>query len=108
MAQRKSLAWSELKVGIFVILAFAALAYAVISIGGPPSCFGKKINITAYFSSANGLRPGNDVWLDGLLIGKVEEVGLNEKYPTIPGRVAVRMNIDARYNNNIRKDSVVG
>ena len=107
MAQRKSLAWTELKVGLFVIFAFAALAYAVISIGGPASFFGDKLNITATFSSANGLRPGNDVWLDGLLVGKVEDVGLNDD-PNIPGRVAVKMNIDAKYNNNIRKDSVVG
>jgi phospholipid/cholesterol/gamma-HCH transport system substrate-binding protein len=107
MAQRKSLAWTELKVGIFVILAFAALAYAVVSIGGPASFFGKKLNFTAYFSSANGLRPGNDVWLDGLLIGKVEEVGLNNN-PSIPGRVAVKLKVDSAYTNNIRKDSVIG
>src|SRR5512145_1673686 len=107
MAQRKSLAWTELKVGILVILAFAALAYAVVSVGGPVSFFSKKLNITAYFSSANGLRPGNDVWLDGLLVGKVEDVGLNNDQ-SIPGRVAVKMEIDAAYTNNIRKDSVIG
>jgi phospholipid/cholesterol/gamma-HCH transport system substrate-binding protein len=107
MAQRKSLAWTELKVGLFILLGFAALTYAIISIGGPASFWGKKITITAYFNSASGLRPGNDVWLDGLLVGKVEEVGLNPN-PSIPGRVAVKMKIDSTYNNNIRKDSVVG
>src|SRR5688572_26513725 len=107
MAQRKSLAWTELKVGIFVIMAFAVLAYAVISVGGPASFFGDKLNITAYFSSANGLRPGNDVWLDGLLVGKVEDVGLNNDR-AIPGRVAVKMEIDPTYTDNIRKDSVIG
>jgi phospholipid/cholesterol/gamma-HCH transport system substrate-binding protein len=107
MAQRRSLAWSELKVGLLVLGSFAALTYAVISIGGPASFWGKKMTITAYFNSASGLRPGNDVWLDGLLVGKVDEVGLN-KNPSIRGRVAVKMKIDAAYESNIRKDSVVG
>ena len=107
MAQRRSLAWSELKVGLLVLASFAALTYAVISIGGPASFWGKKMTITAYFNSASAVRPGNDVWLDGLLVGKVEEVGLN-KNPSIPGRVAVKLKIDATYSNNIRKDSVVG
>ena len=107
MAQRRSIAWSELKVGLLVLASFVALTYAVISIGGPASFWGKKMTITAYFNSASGLRPGNDVWLDGLLVGKVEEVGLN-KNPSIRGRVAVKLKIDAAYDNNIRKDSVVG
>ena len=42
MAQRKSLAWTELRVGMLVIAAFAALAYAIINIGGPASFFGDK------------------------------------------------------------------
>jgi phospholipid/cholesterol/gamma-HCH transport system substrate-binding protein len=107
MAQRKSLAWTELKVGLLIIGSFIALTYAIISIGGPASFWGTKMTVTAYFSSASGLRPGNDVWLDGLLVGKVEEVGLN-KNPSIPGRVAVKMKIDATYAENIRKDSIVG
>jgi phospholipid/cholesterol/gamma-HCH transport system substrate-binding protein len=106
MAQRKSLAWSELKVGLFVIAAFAALTYAIINIGGF-RFWGDNLNITAYFSSAAGLRPGNDVWLDGLLVGKVEDVGLNHD-AAIPGRVFVKMELDPSFTNNIRKDSVVG
>lgn len=107
MAQRRSLAWAELKVGLLVIAAFIALTYAIINIGGPASFFGEKLKITVYFSSASGLRPGNDVWLDGLLVGKVEEVGLNRN-PAIEGRVAVVMRIDAAYKDNIRTDSVIG
>jgi len=107
MPQRRSLAWSELKVGLLVLAAFAALTYVVIRIGGPASFWGKKMTFTAYFNSASGLRPGNDVWLDGLLVGKVEEVGLN-KNPSIRGRVEVKMKVDKAYENNIRKDSIVG
>ena len=90
MAQRRTLAWTELKVGLLVILGFALLVYAIIRIGGTSSFWGKTIHITAYFSSANGIRPGNDTWLDGLLVGKVTKVGLNHN-PNEKGRVAVAM-----------------
>src|SRR5262245_12439961 len=107
MAQRRSLAWSELKVGLLVIAGFAVLVYAVIRISGTTSLCRNTIHITAFFSSANGIRPGNDTWLDGLLVGKVTKVGLNHN-PNEKGRVAVEMEIDATYTENIRKDSVVG
>jgi phospholipid/cholesterol/gamma-HCH transport system substrate-binding protein len=106
MAQRRSLGWAELKVGLLVILGFAVLAYAVIRVGGPTSFFAEKFKLTAYFPSANGLRPGNDVLLDGLLVGTVSEVGLNRD-PNIRGRVAVVIEIDAKYKENIRQDSLI-
>jgi phospholipid/cholesterol/gamma-HCH transport system substrate-binding protein len=106
MAQRKSLGWTELKVGLLVIVGFAVLAYAIIRIGGPTSLFAEKFKMSAYFPSANGLRPGNDVLLDGLLVGTVSEVGLNRD-PAINGKVAVVMEIDAAYKDNIREDSMV-
>jgi hypothetical protein len=49
MAQRRSLGWAELKVGLLVILGFAVLAYAVIRVGGPTSFFAEKFKLTAYF-----------------------------------------------------------
>jgi phospholipid/cholesterol/gamma-HCH transport system substrate-binding protein len=107
MAQRRTLAWTELKVGLLVILGFVALAYAIVRIGGPASFWGKKLHISAYFSSANGLRPGNDVWLDGLLVGKVTDVHLNRD-PNINAKVAVEMELDSTYTDQIRKDSVIG
>src|SRR4030095_16724351 len=107
MAQRRTLAWTELKVGLLVIAGFLVLAYAIVRIGGPSSFWSDKIHVTAYFSSANGLRPGSDAWLDGLLVGKVTDVGLNRN-PNEKGKVAVAMEIDSTYQNLLRKDSVVG
>jgi phospholipid/cholesterol/gamma-HCH transport system substrate-binding protein len=98
---------TELKVGLLVIAGFLVLAYAIVRIGGPSSFWSDKIHVTAYFSSANGLRPGSDAWLDGLLVGKVTDVGLNRN-PNEKAKVAVEMEIDATYQNLLRKDSVVG
>ena len=107
MAQRKSLAWTELKVGLLVIAGFAILAYVILRIGGPSPLWGDKITITAYFPSANQLRPGNDAWLDGILVGKVTDVSMNHN-PQAKGKVAVVMEIESRYKDNIRKDSTIG
>jgi phospholipid/cholesterol/gamma-HCH transport system substrate-binding protein len=106
MADRRSLKWAQLKVGLLVLAGFALLTFAIIRIGGPTSFFSEKFKITAYFSSANGLRPGNDAWLDGLLVGRVTEVEMN-KNPNARGRVQVGIEIDAKYKDSIRKDSAV-
>jgi phospholipid/cholesterol/gamma-HCH transport system substrate-binding protein len=92
---------------VFIIAAFAALVYAIVNIGGPASWWGDQFKMTVYFSSASELRPGNDVWLDGLLVGRVANVELNRD-PNQPGRVAVELEIDPDYADQIRKDSVIG
>jgi phospholipid/cholesterol/gamma-HCH transport system substrate-binding protein len=105
MAQRRSLAWTELKVGLLVIVGFAVLAFAIIRIGGPTSIFGQKMRITAFFPSANGLRSGAEVWLDGILVGNVDDIRMNMQPGK--GRVAVVMSIDKKYEPNIRSDSPI-
>jgi len=107
MAQRRSLAWSELKVGILVIASFALLSLVVVKVTGQRSIFGKKITITAYFPSANGLRPGAEVWLDGILVGNVDTVTINDQ-PQHKGKVKVVMEIDETYATGIRSDSDIG
>jgi phospholipid/cholesterol/gamma-HCH transport system substrate-binding protein len=107
MAQRKALAWSELKVGLMVILAFVLLGIAVLQVGGTTSFFGKTMTFTTFFPSANGLREGAEVWVDGILVGNVEEIKLN-KGGNAKSRVAVVMKIDDNYSDMIRDDSVPG
>jgi len=106
MPPKRSLKWTELKVGLLVIAGFVLLTFAIIRIGGPTSFFSEKFKITAYFPSANGLRPGNDAWLDGLLVGRVTDVGLNTN-PKAKGRVEVVIELDAKYKDNVRSDSTV-
>jgi phospholipid/cholesterol/gamma-HCH transport system substrate-binding protein len=107
MAQRKSLAWSQLKVGLLVIVSFAVLAVAVLRIGGSTSFFAKTMKITAYFPSANGLREGAEVWVDGILVGNVESFSLNPD-PASKYKVAVIMEIDEAFKGRIRDNSPIG
>jgi phospholipid/cholesterol/gamma-HCH transport system substrate-binding protein len=106
MAQRRSLAWTELRVGILVVVSFALLALAIFYVSGESGIFTKRYNVLAYFASANGLRSGAEVWLEGVTIGNVDEVKIS-KDADPKKAVEVRLKLDENYRNIIRTDSMV-
>src|SRR5215469_7889193 len=106
MAQRRSLAWTELRVGILVITSFALLALAIFYIGGQSGFFQPKYSVTAFFQNANNLRNGAEVSLEGVTIGNVRRVAIS-KDPDPNKAVAATMDLDATYQNIIRTDSRV-
>src|ERR1044071_4929715 len=106
MAQRRSLAWTELRVGMLVIVSFLLLAVAIFYVSGSSGFLTPKYTITAYFASANGLRNGGEIWLEGVTVGNVRDVRISTE--TDPNKsVAVEMKIDKRFQNIIRSDSQV-
>ncbi len=106
-AQRRSIAWSELKVGMLVVTSFFLLAAAIFYISsGSGSPLSPKYTIVAYFASANGLRPGGEVWLEGVTVGNVADVRIS-KLPDPSKSVEVEMKLQAAYQNIIRSDSQV-
>jgi phospholipid/cholesterol/gamma-HCH transport system substrate-binding protein len=106
MAQRRSLAWTELRVGILVIASFALLALAIFYISGQSGFFVPKYTITAYFQNANNLRDGAEVSLEGVTIGNVAKVSIS-KEPDPNRAVEAALRLDSRYQNIIRTDSKV-
>ena len=106
MAQRRSLAWTELRVGLLVIASFALLAVAIFYVSGQSGIFTKKYTVTAFFPSANGLRSGAEVWLEGVTIGNVDKVRIS-KQPNPEKSVEVDLKLDESYKNIIRTDSMV-
>ena len=71
---RKSFSFSQLRVGIFVLAGLLVLAFLVLNSTGDFNPFAKRLVLRARFAAADGLRPGSDVQLAGIRIGKVEEV----------------------------------
>src|ERR1041385_4756988 len=106
MANRRSLAWTELRVGILVTVSFLLLALAIFYVGGTSSFWKPKYRVIAYFESANGLRPGGEVWLEGVTVGTVDDVRISRN-PETGKSVEVEMRIDKQYQNIIRSDSQV-
>ena len=106
MAQRRSLAWTELRVGILVIASFALLALGIFFIGGESGFLTPKYTITAFFANANNLRSGAEVQLEGVTIGNVSSVRIS-KQPDPERAVEADLRLDEQYQNIIRSDSKV-
>src|SRR4030095_7084467 len=73
---RKTLTFSKLLVGIFVLIGLNVLGFLILNSCGAFNPFEKKMHLKARFAAADGLREGSEVQLAGVRIGKVETVNL--------------------------------
>ncbi|MBI3939808.1 MAG: MCE family protein [Acidobacteria bacterium] len=80
MDRRKRLAWSKLKVGIFVLVALIVAAVGVLSIG-TVSIFTPKVRARTYLAGVSGLKEGDIVLLQGVEVGNVSEVTITGEPP---------------------------
>jgi phospholipid/cholesterol/gamma-HCH transport system substrate-binding protein len=67
----KQVRWSQLRVGITVLIALVTLAVLIFVMTGTTGLFTKKIILRAYVDDAGGLRVGAPVRLEGVDIGNV-------------------------------------
>src|SRR5215813_11244225 len=93
----KSVTLSQLRVGIFVLVAIGVLIFLILNASGDINPFSRKLHVKARFVDANGLREGSEVRLAGVRVGKVDRIVLlpPSDVPNAP-RVEVWMNIDNR------------
>ena len=103
MPSQKQLKWSQLKVGITVVVASITLAVLIFLMSGTGGIFTKKITLKSYYDDANGLRPGAPVRLSGVDIGNVSRIRVVAGNPLTP--VEVTMKVVTKYRFALRKDS---
>ena len=85
--QRKSL---DVWVGLFVVLGAAALLFLALKAGNMSSIsFAKTYDVTARFDNIGGLKPGAPVKSAGVVVGRVDNIGLNGK--TFQAEVRLKM-----------------
>lgn len=85
--QRKSL---DIWVGLFVVLGAAALLFLALKAGNMSSMsFAKTYDVTARFDNIGGLKPGAPVKSAGVVVGRVDNIGLNGK--TFQAEVKLKM-----------------
>jgi phospholipid/cholesterol/gamma-HCH transport system substrate-binding protein len=106
-----SISLSQVRVGIFVLLAIVVLIFLILNASGDINPFSRKLHLKARFVDANGLREGSEVRLAGVRVGKVERIVLLEPSP-VPGapRVEAQLTVDSTIdgrpaNERIRSDS---
>lgn len=74
MPRTRSLAWSELKIGIASVAALVLLTVAVVAVGGEGGYSWQRYPLKARFSNVQGLKAGAVVRLGGKEIGTVTAV----------------------------------
>src|SRR5215469_3488192 len=104
MAQRRQLTWTELRVGLFVLVALFVLAVGIFYVTGP-GFLGPKYRLRTYFPEVAGVSNGAPVRLDGVDIGNVEAIHLVPRSdghaPEKNRNIEVIMRLDKRYQDDI-------
>ena len=109
--KKKTIGLRELRVGLLVIVSILVLIFLILNASGDISPFSKKLHVKARFANADGLRPGSEVRLAGVRIGKIDEVRLlppsdKPTDPKVEARLAIDSEIDGRPATDlIRTDS---
>jgi phospholipid/cholesterol/gamma-HCH transport system substrate-binding protein len=100
---QQQLKWSQLKVGLTVLIASITLAVLAFLMSGTGGLFTPKLTIKAYFDNASGLRKGAPVRLSGVDIGNVSNIRVVASKEPIP--VEITMKVSTKYHDSLRKDS---
>jgi phospholipid/cholesterol/gamma-HCH transport system substrate-binding protein len=107
MPSQQEVKWSQLKVGLIVLVSIALLStllFLMTSASGM-SVWSHKIILYTYFQNSDGLKIGAPVNLEGVTIGEVTHVTVS----TDPARkltpVKVTFKIDPKYHRSMHTDS---
>src|ERR1700676_28664 len=107
MPDRSKVRWSQLKVGIVGLGAFAILAVLIFLLTGSTGFFQKQAHLRTYMDDASGIPDGATVRLNGITIGVLNKLTLNTSRD--PKRtVEFDMQVAERYLAQIPVDSVAG
>jgi phospholipid/cholesterol/gamma-HCH transport system substrate-binding protein len=74
MPRTRSLAWSELKIGIIAAIALGLAATIIVAVGGGGGLFTSHYELKTKFPDVMGLKTGAVVRLAGVEVGKVTDV----------------------------------
>lgn len=104
MASQTEVQWSQLKVGVLVIVALIALTALIFLMSGSTGgLFTGKLVLRSYFENAAGLKVGAPVNLEGVTVGNVKTIRIVPERKLTP--VEVIMKVSKRYTQDVHEDS---
>jgi len=106
LPSQKQLKWSQLRVGVTVIVASLTLGLLLFLMSGSQGLFTSRILLTSYFDNAEGLRIGAPVRLEGVDIGNVSKISISRAKDKQQTPVEVVMKVSTKYSYDMRRDSV--
>jgi len=82
----------EITVGLFVFVGIAGMFYMALKLGEVGGLGASGYHLSAAFDDVGGVRAGADVMIAGVVVGRVDDVHLNERD---------RAEVSMRINDNI-------
>ena len=92
MPRTRSLAWSELKIGIVTVVAIVLALSLILAVGGEAGFWWQRYPLKTRFNDVMGLKPGAVVRLSGKEVGAVTEV----KFAGMQVEVSLELSKDVR------------
>lgn len=92
------------RVGLTVLLAIAVLGVGILVIGERSFLFKSTDSYSIRFENTSGLAQGSPVQLNGVVVGRVEDIELSGDVEQTLLRV--RVEIESKYRDRLRADSV--
>jgi len=100
MPRTRSLAWSELKIGLLTVFALAMATMLIFLLSGEGGFFWQRYSLKAVFPNIAGLKPGAPVRVAGVEVGSVTEVQF------VGDRVEVVMEISRDMQSRVTSTSL--
>src|SRR3954464_14550357 len=100
MPRTRSLAWSELKIGVMAVVAIALTVLLVIAVGGASGFSWERYDLKTSFENVQGLKSGAIVRVAGVEVGKVTKVEL--KGTGVEVRLSLKKENQARVTSESR------
>jgi phospholipid/cholesterol/gamma-HCH transport system substrate-binding protein len=107
MPSQQEVRWSQLKVGVIVLVStvvLVALLFLMTSSSGL-GIFSHKLTVTTYFENSAGLKNGAAVNLEGVTIGTVKTVTIDSSPAHKLTPVRVTMKLNDKFASELKKDS---
>lgn len=104
MPNQHEVRWSQLKVGVLVLVALSALTLLIsLMSGNTGGIFSRRIVVHSFFENAAGLKPGAPVNLQGVTIGSVKKIIIVPQRRVTP--VEVIMSLGLKYKGALHTDT---
>src|ERR1041384_187046 len=99
MPRTRSLAWSELKIGVVTILAIGIGSLTILMLTGSRGFFWQRYKLKTRFDNVAGLKSGSPVRIAGVEVGSVTDVALTG------GKVDVTMEVNKDQRSRVTEMS---
>jgi phospholipid/cholesterol/gamma-HCH transport system substrate-binding protein len=100
MPRTRSLAWSELRIGVLTIVAIIIAGLLIFSLTGTRGFFWQRYPLKTKFTDVQGLTPGSPVRVAGVEVGSVKQIAL------VGEEVEVAFEVNKDVRNRITDKSV--